>query len=509
MSASRLERSPQAFRPVCQDDRSGTITPLPWTVNISPRFDSNSGENIILWNDIKRVFKKPLYICHENTTISFLADENLEFLRPERIPTFPGFVLDVVIDQSRSDASLESLIIHDSPATTTTSSTSTNHQSLTDPEHTSIEASPSISSSDSSLRFQVARAPEDWGEALESNVSLIDPDPTAINVSLTDSDLTASKEFLRDLELTTSKEFLRDLEPTAAIDASPSISPSDNSLIPPVKRAPEDRGEPLKSSLSQAPPPICRAPQSIPNYNDHINDFYNHTQPTPEYGSRVVLPYSSHPERQKNARIRRGLTAYTRRDSTRDYRHFMRRLIRAANEGHVDAYYVIGCLYYKGQLVGQDYLKAFEWFQNAADEGSANAQNNLGLMYKNGYGLPQDYSKALECYQEATNQGHPSAQSNIGVMYTHGFGIDQDHAKAVDWFQMGASQGVPGAQFNLALMYQKGLGVTQDNSKALEWFLKAARKGHARSQISLKNLCNGGDGDLEDTSSIIKRQESA
>lgn len=53
-------------------------------------------------------------------------------------------------------------------------------------------------------------------------------------------------------------------------------------------------------------------------------------------------------------------------------------LEQKANQGNVEAQFVLAGIYFKGNGIPQDYIKAFEWYQKAADQGHAQAQNNLG-----------------------------------------------------------------------------------------------------------------------------------
>ncbi|MEF0142113.1 tetratricopeptide repeat protein, partial [Acinetobacter baumannii] len=51
-----------------------------------------------------------------------------------------------------------------------------------------------------------------------------------------------------------------------------------------------------------------------------------------------------------------------------------------AESGDAGAQAKLGELYVEGQVVPQDYKKAFEWYSKAANQGNAEAQNNLGAM---------------------------------------------------------------------------------------------------------------------------------
>ena len=57
----------------------------------------------------------------------------------------------------------------------------------------------------------------------------------------------------------------------------------------------------------------------------------------------------------------------------------LRKIKQAADQGHANAQYNLGVMYYKGVGVGIDKAKAFEWCQKAAEQGNANAQFNLGV----------------------------------------------------------------------------------------------------------------------------------
>jgi TPR repeat protein len=73
-------------------------------------------------------------------------------------------------------------------------------------------------------------------------------------------------------------------------------------------------------------------------------------------------------------------------------------------------------LYYNGQEgVPQNFVKALEYWEQAALQGHANAQYNLGVLYY-GQGVPQDFVKAREYLEQAARQGHARAQSLLERM---------------------------------------------------------------------------------------------
>ena len=53
----------------------------------------------------------------------------------------------------------------------------------------------------------------------------------------------------------------------------------------------------------------------------------------------------------------------------------------AADNGHIDAQYIVGRMYYLGEGVTQDYSKAASWFDKAANQDDAVAQFDLAMLY--------------------------------------------------------------------------------------------------------------------------------
>ena len=82
---------------------------------------------------------------------------------------------------------------------------------------------------------------------------------------------------------------------------------------------------------------------------------------------------------------------------------------KAAEQGHADAQYDLGCCYYNGEGVPRDMAKAVEWFRKAAEQGYADAQYNLGVCYYNGEGIGKDLKEAVLWLEKAKAQGNQEA----------------------------------------------------------------------------------------------------
>lgn len=62
-------------------------------------------------------------------------------------------------------------------------------------------------------------------------------------------------------------------------------------------------------------------------------------------------------------------------------------------------------------------------YRKAAEQGHAEAQFRLGAMYFSGDGVPQDDAGALKWYRMAAEQGHAEAQADLTYMYENGLGV--------------------------------------------------------------------------------------
>lgn len=175
-----------------------------------------------------------------------------------------------------------------------------------------------------------------------------------------------------------------------------------------------------------------------------------------------------------------------------DYTEALKWIRRAAELGHQDAQYRLGCMYNNGQSVVQNYVEAVKWYRKAAEQGHKEAQCNLGFMYENGQGVKQDYAEAVKWYWNAAQQGDVNAQCNLGFMYETGQGVAQNYTEAEKWYLKAAEEGLARAQYNLGNMYLWGKGVEQDVYEAVTWFKKAAKQGYEIAQSTLDYVNKNG-----------------
>ncbi len=80
---------------------------------------------------------------------------------------------------------------------------------------------------------------------------------------------------------------------------------------------------------------------------------------------------------------------------------------------------LLGDMYYKGNIVSQDYRAAAKWYGYAAEGGYAPAQYRLALMYEDGKGVISDNLKAGKWVALAAEQGHAGAQYNFANRHSY------------------------------------------------------------------------------------------
>ena len=192
-----------------------------------------------------------------------------------------------------------------------------------------------------------------------------------------------------------------------------------------------------------------------------------------------------------------------------DYTTYNEKLVEAAEKGDYYAQFSLAECYADGKGVGQNYLKAEEWFIKGTEQGNAVDEFNMGLRFYNGNGVVQDYTKAVEWYTKSAEHGDAAAQNNLGVCYATGKGVIRDYTKAVEWYTKSAEQGNANAQNNLGFHYNTGVGVEQNYSKAFEWFTKSANQGNAFGQFRLGYCYENGWGIAKDLQTAISWYKKA
>lgn len=130
---------------------------------------------------------------------------------------------------------------------------------------------------------------------------------------------------------------------------------------------------------------------------------------------------------------------------------------KAADQGYAKAQYNLGYYYGHGQDelgrfvpngptvwskigVPKDPTEALKWYRKAAGNGHAQAQYVIGKVYYSGEGVAKDQVEAFKWWRKAAENGHARSTFNVGVMCFLGRGTDKDFADAAKWFHARAMQ---------------------------------------------------------------------
>ena len=130
----------------------------------------------------------------------------------------------------------------------------------------------------------------------------------------------------------------------------------------------------------------------------------------------------------------------------KDYRKAVHWYMKAAEQGHLDAQYLLIKEYFSF-LTNRDYEQLKQWLHVKAEEGIVQAKFYLGELY---FQL-SDYEQALYWYRLAGNQRYGPAMCRLGQMYENGTGVAQDYKQAEEWFLKDGTYG--DAQWYLLTMY--------------------------------------------------------
>ncbi len=184
---------------------------------------------------------------------------------------------------------------------------------------------------------------------------------------------------------------------------------------------------------------------------------------------------------------------YYGQGAKKDLNQAFRLYLQAAELGDVDAMFIVGGLYMKGQGTSINENEAFKWLYNAALKGrsSRESQRILGQFFLAGQSVPQNYAEALRWFELAANGGDPEAQTELAYLYFTGEQVEKDLNKAYHWFKRAAEKGYSLAQYNLGILWYTGNGVPEaDPVQAYAWFSLAASNGHGNGEVAKKFMEN-------------------
>ena len=148
---------------------------------------------------------------------------------------------------------------------------------------------------------------------------------------------------------------------------------------------------------------------------------------------------------------------------------------RAAEQGHLKGWMILGHAYRYGNVAEQSFSKALACYEKSAAFGNDSyASSQLGELYFLGLGVKQDYATAVQYLEQSyaldsdnTNLGM------LGVCCLLGWGCKQDSVRGRTLLTQMNCRDSQYKSYGLGRMYAEGIGVPEDIEKGVR-YLRAA-----------------------------------
>ena len=115
-------------------------------------------------------------------------------------------------------------------------------------------------------------------------------------------------------------------------------------------------------------------------------------------------------------------------------------LMSAAEKGDANAQYSVARSFELGKRVKSDKKKALKWYSKSADQGHLEASYRLGLIYYKGIGgYKTDLEKAFKYLSQAAKGNHKRSQTHLAKMYENGDGVDKSEVLSDYWYEQAFS----------------------------------------------------------------------
>lgn len=162
--------------------------------------------------------------------------------------------------------------------------------------------------------------------------------------------------------------------------------------------------------------------------------------------------------------------------------------LEATYAGDRKGMYNVANMYYWGEYVDQDYLKAYEYFRKLFDMKYPGVCLYMGLYAENGFLEEPDYEAAVRYYEQGIAEGDKYCPVNLGRMYCLGTGVPTDLKKGFELYMLGYVRGDALGATNIGYCYEVGQGVRKNQQKAAEYYSRAAEMGEEHAAEALERL---------------------
>lgn len=159
-------------------------------------------------------------------------------------------------------------------------------------------------------------------------------------------------------------------------------------------------------------------------------------------------------------------------------------------KGNKSAALDLAHLYYNGEFVDQDYVKAAGLYKIAADAGILKGIRNLGYCFYYGRHQEKDYSKAYEYFSKgALLYNDANCLYKLGDMFLNGYFVEENEIYAYTLFKRAYEAGkddedslycMADILYRLGKSYIYGIGVEQDYHQGYQYLVDSLKGFYER-----------------------------
>jgi len=148
----------------------------------------------------------------------------------------------------------------------------------------------------------------------------------------------------------------------------------------------------------------------------------------------------------------------------------------------------LGAMYYYGHGIIRNMQTGMHWWQKAANKGHVESDYQLGCAHKKS----NQMRFAVDHWTKAARQGHREAAYNLANWWAEQTSQKSSVSEAKKWRLKAAKLGHVDAQYQVAVLFEAGThDFTQSTTIAHEWYKRAADQGHTLSQQKVSELSAG------------------
>ncbi|EJK66717.1 hypothetical protein THAOC_12333 [Thalassiosira oceanica] len=180
-----------------------------------------------------------------------------------------------------------------------------------------------------------------------------------------------------------------------------------------------------------------------------------------------------------------GLCEFCRTPLSNDDASTLALVQKRVSKGDADAITHLGYKYFHGEYgLAENLPRAIELWTEAAELGSLDAHYILGLMYYDGEVVDEDKPRGIRHWQQAALKGNAQSRHNLGAVEN----INGNHQLAVQHFMISAKMGYEDSLNDIKKLFKDGLATKAQYAEALLGYRDAVEEMRSPQREEAKRL---------------------